>query len=130
MSWCSSTPASALPTIWGYFPLAAWEAFAAVAVHLSAPPSRPIQLERHKFFRICSYEKRLRKPFAICTYEPLDLKSPGINTYKKIGGWRRGSRPLHQLGAPNAPLRRCEALFPRCAAEQFHARGSMLRVLS
>ena len=105
MSWRSSKPVSAVPTIGGYFPLAAWEAFAAGAAHLSASPSTLIQLERHKFFRICSYEKCLRKPFAICTYESLDLKSPGINTYKKRGwgeGGRRGSHPLHhQLGASN-----------------------------
>ena len=45
--------------------------------------SRLIKLERHKFFTMCTYEKRARKPFAMCTYERLDLKSFGFCTYKK-----------------------------------------------
>ena len=72
MPWRSSKPASAVATIWGYFPLAAWEAFAAGAVHLSASPSRLNKLERHKFFRMCTYEK--------CA-----CKSPGMRTYEIIG---------------------------------------------
>ena len=74
MSWRSSKPASAVPTIWGYFPLAAQEAFAAGAVHLSASPSRLIQLERHKFFRMRSYEKCARKSFRMRAYKIIGLK--------------------------------------------------------
>ena len=126
MSWGSYKPASAVATIWSWFPLAAWEAFAAGAVHLSASPSTLIQLERHKFFRICSYEKCARNSLAICTYKSLDLNLFGINTYKKIGGWVGAPRlaPSAQPAwCPECPLWCSRARFPGCTAEQFHREG-------
>ena len=115
MSWRSSKPASAVPTIWGCFPLAAWEAFAAGAVHLSASLSRLIKLERHKFFTICTCEKRLRKPFAICTYEIIGLKV-SWNEHLQKRGWGEGGSARLVPGAPPAwcpecPLLRRRALY-------------------
>ena len=86
MSWRSSKPAGAVATIWGYFPLAAWEAFAAGAVHLSASPSRLIGLERHKFFRMRTYEKCACKSPGMCTYEIIGLKVLLNEHLQKIGG--------------------------------------------
>ena len=40
----------------------------------------------HKPFGICSCKKCLGNCPGICTYKSLDLKSIGINTYKKHGG--------------------------------------------
>ena len=113
MSWRLYKPVSAVPTIWGYFPLAAWEAFAAGAVHLSASLSRLIQLERHKFFRIYSYEKRPRKPFAICTYEVIGLEV-SWNQHLQKRGWGDGG---------GAARTRCTtSLVPRMSfAEAPHA---------
>ena len=46
-----------------------------------------------KPFRICSCEKCARNSSAFCTYKSLDLKSPGINTYKNRGGGGLGACP-------------------------------------
>ena len=55
----------------------------------------------HKPFGICSCEKSAGNWPGICTYKSLDLKSIGINTYKKHWG---GVPPL-------PPCLRCLCLF-------------------
>ena len=49
----------------------------------------PVHTLRHgrcrKPFTICSCKKCARNSSAFCTYKSLDLKSPGMNSYKKWG---------------------------------------------
>ena len=61
-----------------------------------------------KPFTICSCEKCARNSSVFCTYKSLDLKSPGMNSYKKWGwggacGYAPANRPNRPLSSPAAP---------------------------
>ncbi len=140
MFWCSSKPRSAVPTFWGYFPLAARKPFAAGAAHLSTPrtspqsklgtrgmmnpvdvrggsPGRLIRLERHKSFAMHSYEKRACKSFAIHSYGIVGLKVPWNHILTKKGRW--GSARFATSLLPPMPIARFPGLVPRVPCRTF-----------
>ncbi len=132
MSWCCFEPARAVPTIWACFPRhGGGSPPAAGDVHLSTPrtspqsklgtrgmmntvdvrggsPSRLIKLDGTSPLQCTVTKNALVSPLESALTQSLHLKSPGMNTYKKIGvgaGALRANQPTTWLWAPYAQRR-------------------------
>ncbi len=109
MSWCWFKPPSAVPRRGGMNTVDHVPTYFGTRVDVrgaSPPAGGLIRLQRHKFFRMHSYEKRACKPFGMHCYKIIELKVPWNEYLQKKGGGggRRVSRKSaqHRLNLTNA----------------------------
>jgi hypothetical protein len=73
------------------------------------------------FRRMCTYTNRALNSFRMRTYDLLDLKSPGMNTYRKMGWGGLALVPLLELSEAHARNYRCPGALSSHLREFRHA---------